>query len=125
MPVSQHLATLGLHYQIIIVILVTIHFLLPRAEVLPLLSDIHPGVLDPVEVRWHTVYHEVVQVHVGWDGSLVDERVHLQLHFVLLVDLPSESLLESDDILDPADIFHQLDGCLTSLHYVLREIQLQ
>ena len=41
------------------------------------------------------------------------------------MDLPSEGLLESDDVLDLADIIHQLDGCLTRLHYVLREIQLQ
>jgi hypothetical protein len=90
-----------------------------------LLSDIHPGVLDSVEVRWHMVNHEVVQVHVGRDGPLVDERVRLQLHFVLLVDLPSEGLLESDYVLHLAHIVHQLDGCLTSPHYVLREIQLQ
>ena len=41
------------------------------------------------------------------------------------MDLPSEGLLEPDDVLDLADIVYQLDGCLTSPHYVLREIQLQ
>ena len=71
------------------------------------------------------VNHEVVQVDVGRDGSLVDERVRLQLTFVLLVDLPSEGLLESDDIFDLADIVHLLDGGLTSLHYVLSEIQFE
>ena len=64
----------------------------------------------------------MVQVHVGRDGPLVDLRVSLQLGFILLVDLAPEGLLQPDHILDLADVFHQVDGCLASLHYVLGEI---
>ena len=69
-------------------------------------------VFDPVEVGRHPIHHEVVEVHVGGDGTPVEVRIRLKLLLISLMDSATEGLLQLQYLFYLRHIVYEFIGCL-------------